>query len=113
MASEMDALHEVFFEEATELLAEMENTFLALETAPEDDELLNTIFRCVHSIKGAASMFGFTELSQFAHDFESVLDRVRHHQITITQPVVDLLLRASDMLKSLLAQMKGEGTVDL
>jgi two-component system chemotaxis sensor kinase CheA len=112
MPSEMDALHEVFFEEATELLADMENTFLALETTPEDDELLNTIFRCVHSIKGAASMFGFTDLSQFAHDFESVLDRVRHHQVAVTQPVVNLLLRAADMLKSLLAQIKGEGAVD-
>jgi two-component system chemotaxis sensor kinase CheA len=113
MPSEMDALHEVFFEEAAELLADMENAFLTLETSPEDEELLNTIFRCVHSIKGAASMFGFTELSQFAHDFESVLDLMRHHQIAVAQPVIDLSLRASDMLKSLLAQIKGEGNADV
>jgi two-component system chemotaxis sensor kinase CheA len=105
-------LHEIIFEEAAELLAEMESAFLTLETTPDDEEILNTIFRCVHSIKGAASMFGFTELSQFAHDFENVLDRVRHHQIAVSRPVIDLLLRASDMLKSLLAQSKGEGTVE-
>jgi two-component system chemotaxis sensor kinase CheA len=112
MPSEMDALHEVFFEEAAELLADMENAFLTLETNPEDEELLNTIFRWVHSIKGAASMFGFTDLSQFAHDFESVLDLLRHRQLAVTQPAIDLLLRASDILKSLLAQIRGEGTVD-
>jgi two-component system, chemotaxis family, sensor kinase CheA len=112
MSSEMESLHEVFFEEAAELILEMENTFLSLETTPEDEELLNTIFRCVHSIKGAASMFGFTELNQFAHGFESVLDLLRHRRIDATPALFNLLLSASDVLKSLLAQLKGEGVVD-
>jgi two-component system, chemotaxis family, sensor kinase CheA len=113
MSSEMESLHEVFFEEAAELILEMDNTFLSLETTPEDEELLNTIFRCVHSIKGASSMFGFTELSQFAHDFESVLDLLRHRRIDATPSLVNLLLSASDVLKSLLAQLKGGEVVDL
>jgi two-component system, chemotaxis family, sensor kinase CheA len=57
-------------------------------------------------------MFGFTDLSQFAHDFESVLDRLRNRQIAAAPSLIDLLLRASDMLKSLLGQLRGEGAVD-
>jgi two-component system chemotaxis sensor kinase CheA len=108
----MESLHDVFFEEAAELLADMEKAFLSLERAPGDEELLNTIFRCVHSIKGAASMFGFAELSRFVHEFESVLDLLRHRQVGATPPMIDLLLRASDMLKSLLNHLRGEGSVD-
>jgi len=112
MSSDMEMLHQAFFEEAAELIAQMEHTFLTLETTPDDQELLNTIFRCVHSIKGAAGMFGFTEVSQFAHGFENVLDRLRHRHIAATSALIDLLLRASDILKASIAQLRGEGEVD-
>ncbi len=105
----LERFHQTFFDESVEHLASMEAALLELEGRPDDDERLNAIFRGAHSIKGASGTFGFTDVAQFTHTLESLLDRLRHHQIVASAGLVDLLLRATDMLRLLIAAARQGG----
>lgn len=98
-----------FFEEAGEHVAAMEQALLALETSPDDSELVNSVFRAAHSIKGGAGMFGFEALAGFTHVLESLLDRLRQGRNRLTPRAADVLLRSADTLRSLLdaARLRG------
>ncbi len=108
MNLDMTMFHQAFFEEAGDLLAELENQLLLLEEKPDDTELLNTIFRCAHSIKGGSATFGFTEIAHFTHSLETLLDRLRNGKMQVTHPLSQLLLESLDQLRSLLAAARGE-----
>ena len=73
--------HPVFFEEASENLARMEQLLLDLDIASADDETLNAIFRCAHSVKGGAATFGFADVAELTHQMETLLDRLRRHEL--------------------------------
>ena len=80
----MDDLAEfkqTYFQECEELLADLEGQLTALQDGETDDEILNAAFRAIHSIKGGAGAFGFTQLVSFAHVFETVLDLMREHRL--------------------------------
>ena len=77
MGSDLKEFYQVFFEEAAELLADMERLLLGLDVAAPQAEDLNAIFRAAHSIKGGAATFGFTDMAQLTHTLESLLDRLR------------------------------------
>jgi chemotaxis protein histidine kinase CheA len=77
MKVDLKRFHDTFFEEAFEHLATMETGLLELETRGAEAELLNTIFRAAHSIKGGSGSFGFTEIARLTHALENVLDRLR------------------------------------
>ena len=98
MAIDLTRFRGVFFEEAREHLAELEAGLLHLDRGTADDEVLNTIFRAAHSIKGSAGMFGLGDVIRAAHALEGVLDRLRTRQLAPSRPLVDLLLRGSDLL---------------
>jgi two-component system chemotaxis sensor kinase CheA len=100
---------DTFFDEAAEHLASMEAGLLALESDPGDLERLNEIFRGAHSIKGASSTFGLTDVAQFTHGLETVLDRMRDGSIVATPPLVALLLRCTDALEALVVAAKTHG----
>lgn len=89
----------------------MEQMLLNLDLNAANDEELNGIFRCAHSIKGGSATFGFTDVAELTHKMESLLDRLRRHEITPVPEMVDVLLEASDAARSLLArhQAGGEG----
>ncbi len=108
MNLDMTIFHQAFFEEAADLLAELETQLLRLEEAPNDSELLNTIFRCAHSIKGGSATFGFTDIAHFTHGLETLLDRLRNGQAHVSSELTQLLLESLDQLKSLLAVARGE-----
>jgi len=91
--------YQTFFEEAVELLTDMERLLLELDPGNPSDEDLNAIFRAAHSIKGGAATFGFTPLTETTHLAENLLDRARHHEITITQKMIEVLLRTKDALQ--------------
>ena len=111
MQIDLKRFHETFFEEAEEHLGTMESGLLSLTVQGSDPELLNTIFRSAHSIKGAAGSFGFTELARLTHVLENVLDRLRSGQREPDQGLTQLLLRASDTLRELVAATrKGEAS---
>jgi two-component system chemotaxis sensor kinase CheA len=96
--------HEAFFEEAHENLAVFEMTILAIgqDLSLLDDETLNSLFRCAHSIKGGAAAFGFSEITDFSHVMESLLDGLRRREIAPRIEMLDVLLESSDALKGLL-----------
>jgi two-component system chemotaxis sensor kinase CheA len=100
----MDKFKEKFIEEATENIAELEDALLALESNPEDPELVERVFRSMHTLKGGGSMFGFQKLSDFTHHLENIYDRVREGSLKINKGLLDLTLQSVDHLKDLLQE---------
>ncbi|WP_416242989.1 chemotaxis protein CheW [Azospira sp. APE16] len=107
MAIDMSQFYQVFFEESAEHLAEMESLLLGLDVGAPEDEDLNAIFRAAHSIKGSSGTFGFTDLTAVTHVLETLLDRLRKHEIGLRPEMVDAFLEAGDLLKLLLAAHQG------
>lgn len=101
---------QTFFEEVTEHLSVLESGLLTLEQNPDDVEVLNRIFRSVHTIKGAGPMFGFTTMSRFAHKVETLLDPLRNRKFSATRQIIDLLLESADCL-NMLVEAARNGTV--
>lgn len=106
---DLSQFYQIFFEEAGENLEQMEQLLLNLDLETVDDETLNAIFRCAHSIKGGAATFGFEDVAELTHQMESLLDKLRRHELVPTPPMVDVLLESSDALKGLLARHQGLG----
>ena len=104
---DLSQFFQVFFEEAGENLQSMEQMLLELDLETADDEELNAIFRCAHSVKGGAATFGFTDVAELTHQMEALLDKLRRHELTPTAQMVDVLLAAGDALKALLARHQG------
>ena len=92
--------HKVFFEESLEGLDAMETALLALDEGG-DAELVHSIFRAAHSIKGGAATFGFPEMAAFTHEAESLLDQVREGRRAIDKVIVELMLRTVDCLRGM------------
>jgi len=90
-----DALH-TFIAESRELLDQMEEALLRVEQAPDDPDIVAAIFRAAHTIKGSAGLFGIDNVVAFTHVAESVLDRVRNHELRIDADLVALFLAACD-----------------
>ncbi|MCE3025867.1 chemotaxis protein CheA [Salinicola sp. DM10] len=90
--------YDTFFEEAEELLADMERLLLELDVDDPDVEDLNAIFRAAHSIKGGAGTFGFTVLQETTHILENLLDYTRRGELTLRRDIVDTFLETKDML---------------
>lgn len=100
---------EAFREEAFELLVELESALLELEEHPEEQELIGRTFRAMHTIKGSGAMFGFTTISQFTHDVETVFDQVRNGALPVSKTLIDHTLKACDLIRTML---DGEDSVD-
>jgi two-component system, chemotaxis family, sensor kinase CheA len=107
---DLSQFYEVFFEEAGENLDLMETMLLNLNVETANDEELNGIFRCAHSVKGGAATFGFADVAGLTHRMESLLDRLRRHEIQLTTEMVDVLLLSADASRSLLARRQAGGT---
>jgi two-component system chemotaxis sensor kinase CheA len=103
MQIDLKRFQETFFEEAEEHLGTIESGLLNLADHGADAELLNTVFRSAHSIKGAAGSFGFNELARLTHVMENVLDRMRSGRRAPDATLTQRLLRASDRLRDLVA----------
>jgi two-component system chemotaxis sensor kinase CheA len=106
---DLSQFYQVFFEEAGENLESMEQMLLNLDLGDPDDEQLNAIFRCAHSVKGGAATFGFADVAELTHQMETLLDRLRRHELQITAPMVDVLLAGGDALRAQLARHQGGG----
>ena len=97
-----------YFEECGELLDALQTNLDLLLNGTGDGDILNAIFRSVHSIKGGAGAFGFTALVAFSHVFESLLDAMREQKISATPDVMQMLLRASDALADIVGAARDE-----
>jgi two-component system, chemotaxis family, sensor kinase CheA len=106
---DLSQFYQVFFEEATENLDRMEQQLLNIDITLASDEDLNSIFRCAHSVKGGAATFGFTDVAELTHQMETLLDKLRRHELDATVAMVDVLLQAGDALRAQLARHQGAG----
>ncbi len=93
-----------FISEAQEQIESLEQLLLQLEDAPGDSELLNALFRCAHTVKGSAGIFGLDKVVAFTHHVETLLDRLREGQLDLTPGLSTLLLQCNDQLRTLIAQ---------
>ncbi|CAG9415532.1 chemotaxis protein CheA [Providencia alcalifaciens] len=104
--------YQTFFDEADELLRDMEQHLLELDPIDPDSEQLNAIFRSAHSIKGGAATFGFTHLQNTTHTLENLLDKARHDELTLTPDIIDVFLDAKDVMVSQLDAYKNDSLPD-
>lgn len=93
---------EIFQEEAIELVEEMTSALLELEKSSEDKESVAKVFRSLHTIKGSGAMFGFADISEFAHSIETVFDEIRSGNLSVSKDIIDLTLSSADIIRSLL-----------
>jgi len=112
MTIDISQFFQVFFDEAEELLAEMERLLLAVDIEAPDAEDLNAIFRTAHSVKGGASTFGVTDMTEVTHILETLLDRIRKGEMALTSEHVDAFLAAKDILKMQLDGHRHGSSVD-
>ena len=108
----MESIKQTYFQECEELLLAMEEGLIAMENGEADGEIINAVFRAVHSIKGGGGAFGFEALVAFAHLFETVLDHVRSGKLETDPGVVKALLRAGDILADHVAAAREGRTPD-
>ena len=108
MSDETDYLAEgrqIFAEESTELLEQSESILLKLEDEPDSDELINDLFRAIHTIKGSAGIFGFDDVVSFTHVAESVMGRLRDKEISLDENLGSLLLDSRDQISKLVTHV--------
>ncbi|MDN7881169.1 chemotaxis protein CheA [Burkholderia aenigmatica] len=112
MTLDITQFYQTFFDEADELLAQMEQLLLNLDVGSPDPEDLAAIFRAAHSIKGGAATFGFSALTDTTHILESLLDRARNHELTLTKEMVDAFLETKDVLSDQLVDYRASAEPD-
>ncbi len=104
---DLSQFYQIFFEEARENLDLMEKLLITFNPHVIDEEALNGIFRCAHSVKGGAATFGFSDVVALTHQMESLLDRLRRHEIPFGSTMVEVLLESADISRAFLARHEG------
>jgi two-component system, chemotaxis family, sensor kinase CheA len=112
MTIDLTQFHDAFYEESFEAIGQMEESLLRLDVGTPDLELINTIFRVAHSIKGGAATFGFAPITSFTHTLETLLDELRGQRMKVTTVLSDLLLRSVDVMREMLRAQQGKQSVD-
>ena len=101
----MDEFQEIlqdFLIESFELIEQLDQDLVELESTPEDLDLLNRIFRVAHTVKGASSFLNFDVLTHLTHHMEDVLNKARHGELVIDATIMDVVLESIDLMKALL-----------
>lgn len=106
MSVDLSQFHQTFIEESIEGLDVMERALMALDLKNPDAELINSIFRAAHSIKGGGATFGFTALAEFTHVLETLLDQIRAGKRKLHAENVNLLLQSVDAMRAMLHGIK-------
>ena len=112
MTVDLTQFHDAFFEESFEALDSMEAALLKLDIGSPEPELINTIFRVAHSIKGGSATFGFSEIASFTHSLETLLDELRSGTMPVTVAVSDLLLKSVDVMRAMLRAVQAKQPID-
>ncbi len=97
----MDQYKSSYIEEAHELIAEMETSLLQLEQNPDNESLIQQVFRDMHTLKGSSAMFGFKVIAEFTHHLESIYELIRGGQQKVTKEVLNVSLASLDHLSAL------------
>lgn len=112
MSMDISDFYQTFFDEADELLADMEQHLLLLDPLAPDIEQLNAIFRAAHSIKGGAATFGFTVLQETTHLLENLLDGARRAEMSLSTDIINLFLETKDIMQEQLDAYKSSQVPD-
>jgi two-component system chemotaxis sensor kinase CheA len=112
MALDLAQFHDAFFDESFEALDTMEASLLKLNVGAPEPELVNTIFRVAHSIKGGSATFGFSEVASFTHTCETLLDELRGNRMQVSRAITDLLLKSVDVMRDMLRAVQHKTPVD-
>jgi len=112
MSIDMAQFHQVFFEESFEGLAVMESGLMELEPGAPDADVINSVFRAAHSIKGGSGTFGFGDIAAFTHVMETLLDEMREGTREVTVQNSDILLKSVDCLREMLEATQNGSEVD-
>ena len=104
--NEMAEILESFIIETREIFERLGQDLITLEKGVTDNELLNTIFRAVHTIKGTSSFLGLDQMTSLAHVFEDVLNKLRRGEITVNSSKMDVVFEAYDIMKVLLQRIE-------
>ena len=103
MAADVDLVAlKGFIDESTDSMQTIESDFIALEHDPSNPEIINRIFRPVHSLKGNSGFFGLTNINKFSHRLENLLDAARNNKLLVSREIIDVLLAGIDFLRSML-----------
>lgn len=110
---DLSQFYDMFFDEAEELLTDMEQLLLGVDIDQPNIDDLNAIFRAAHSIKGGAGTFGcFEHLASTTHLLENVLDSIRKGELQLRKDMIDIFLEAKDVLTEQLIAYRNEGEPD-
>lgn len=110
---EMMEIFEGFLIETQELLDTLTNDLMEIEQNPDDDELINKIFRSFHTIKGTSSFMGVDKISTITHNAEDILNKVRRHEMTINQDIIDVMLEVQDWIMIMLEQLRAGEDIEV
>lgn len=108
MDASLDNFKKKFIEEAVDLVEDLEKAVLELEENTKDADIVQRIFRIMHTLKGNSSMFGFEQIDRFTHHMETIYDQVRSGEREVTQATLNVTLRSVDHLKNLLEEAGNE-----
>ncbi len=98
-----EGLLKVFLEEVDELTTDLEEALMELDDNREDTDLINRIFRSLHTIKGSSGMYGFDNLSKFLHNIETIYDKIRNAELKVNKNLIDITLKAKDFVRELVS----------
>jgi two-component system chemotaxis sensor kinase CheA len=113
MTIDLTQFHDAFFEESFEALDSMESALLKLDIGAPEPELINTIFRVAHSIKGGSATFGFSDIASFTHSCETLLDELRSGGMQVSLEISDLLLKTVDVMRAMLRSTQSKQPMDM
>lgn len=109
---EFEQFKHKFIEDAGELIANLEKDLLELEKNPENNELVEQIFRVMHTLKGVSSMYGFENIGEFTHYLENVYDTIRDGKLKVSNQVLDLTFEAVDHIQNMLHETVDADTIE-
>jgi two-component system chemotaxis sensor kinase CheA len=110
MSDEMQEILNDFLTESNEMLEVLDQRFVTLESDPNNTDLLNEIFRAMHSMKGSAGFLGFNHLVDVAHRGENILNKLRQGEMAVVPVVISVILETIDVIKAIMADIRGSGT---
>jgi len=98
----MDQMKAIYIQEANELLENLEVSLLSLEDNPSDKSNIEQVFRVMHTLKGNSSMFGLAVIAEFVHDLETIYDKIRQGEMTLSKEILNTTLASFDHLNKII-----------
>src|SRR6056297_1506220 len=111
--SDNDQYLDMFFAEARDYIQMLNDNILQLEENPENKEVVNSLFRAAHSLKGMAATMGFNTLTELTHKLENMMDKIRNGEIVVDTELIDILFAGIDHIENIVAQIKENGNEDI